>query len=48
MVAEGEKTVGSDKPLAEEEATNEKKENAANEPEDKEPEDKVIDYFFSQ
>ncbi|KAL7594666.1 hypothetical protein Lser_V15G29134 [Lactuca serriola] len=42
VVVEGEKNAGSDKPLAEEEATNEKKENAANEPEDKETEDKVV------
>ncbi|KAJ9565563.1 hypothetical protein OSB04_001529 [Centaurea solstitialis] len=42
VVIEGEKTVVSDKPLTEEEATDEKKENAANEPEEKEPENKVI------
>ncbi|CAH1432928.1 unnamed protein product [Lactuca virosa] len=41
VVVEGEKNVGSDKPLAEEEATNEKKENAANELEDKD-EDKEM------
>ncbi|KVH79158.1 Hyaluronan/mRNA-binding protein [Cynara cardunculus var. scolymus] len=44
VVIEGEKTVGSDKPLTEEVATDERKENAANEPEDKEPENK----FFSR
>ncbi|XP_071718550.1 RGG repeats nuclear RNA binding protein A-like [Rutidosis leptorrhynchoides] len=37
-VIEIEKTVGSDKPVSEEEATDEKKENAANEAEEKEPE----------
>ncbi|XP_024963615.1 RGG repeats nuclear RNA binding protein A-like [Cynara cardunculus var. scolymus] len=42
VVIEGEKTVGSDKPLTEEVATDERKENAANEPEDKEPENKEM------
>ncbi|XP_071700826.1 RGG repeats nuclear RNA binding protein A-like [Rutidosis leptorrhynchoides] len=41
-VIEGEKTVGSDKPVPEEEAADEKKENAANEAEDKEPEKKEM------
>ncbi|KAI3791270.1 hypothetical protein L2E82_04986 [Cichorium intybus] len=42
VVAEGEKTLGFDKPLTEDERTNEKKENTVNEPEEKEPEDKEM------
>lgn len=46
VVNEGEKNVGDEKPVGQEEATDEVKENPDKEPEEKEPDDKVIVFKF--